>query len=328
MGPIMALCASHLTSMPRLKALMEMVNSWRGQVAEIPLRLSVSCDPVMTQVTTRVIEQLTLEHGSHGLSVDFVGSTRRSQFEHYRDIARSTSIEWVMFSDDDDVWHPERSLHVIAGIQHIEDLKPTNENVLSIRVAGAVEGDLDRGTAEAVERAMEIGEITAMPEAHDEYWMFACRLKTLQDFVERADTKLIKSPYCDMYFLRYTFSKTLRSLNSDNSDNVCICRYLRCSIGYQVLHVPLLISSRWTYAYRGIPRVRRVTKKEISHTAEEHLALLYAVMPLGRQDAATRERKARAHGIPVGREREWTRLVDGGAIDAYVFSPMPISYAV
>lgn len=310
------MCASHVASVPRLKALKEMVASWRGQVFELPLRLSVSCEPAMAPLTSRVIERLLAEHGDHGLSVVYVGEARKSQFEHYRDLAHVAHVahaerttDWVMFSDDDDVWHPQRSLHVMVGIERVESVDEASK-VLSVRVGGAVNGELSKTSDVAtVDRAMDNGEMKPMGESHDEYWMFACRLTTLLDFVDRADDKLLKSLYCDMYLVRY----------------------FRHSIGFGMLQVPLSTTARWSYAYRRTSLMVRATTRDVLHSVEEQLALLYTRLPPGRQDAATREKNARERGMmtmmgdiePRSVFREWSRLVDCGAMDAYAFSPMP-----
>ncbi len=316
---MLALCASHVSSVPRLKALTEMVASWRGQLGEVPLRLSVSCEPSLARLTERVVERLMAEHGAHGLLVEFVGTERRSQFEHYRELARSSPRRegtWVMFSDDDDIWHPQRSMHVKLGAERAA----SDGGMLSLRVGGAVAGELARGTAEEVERAMESGAMAALEGTgkDDEYWMYACRLTTLLDFVQRAGEKLIKSEYCDMYLVKY----------------------LRFSVGYRSLQVPLSTTARWSYAYREMPRLRRATTRDDPRTLEEQVALLYATMPLGRQDALNMEKKARGMGMTQKMESEgmsagqratllraWSRLVDNGAMDEFAFSPMPLGVA-
>ncbi len=120
-----------------------------------------------------------------------------------------------------------------------------------------------------------------------------------------------RSLYCDMYLVRY----------------------LRYSVGQRVLQMPLSTTARWSYAYRGVPRLLRATTREAPHMAEEQVALLYTRMPPGRQDAATREEKARRMlklmDVEPKRVAQMVRklnlLVEGGAMDAFAFSPMPMA---
>ena len=81
--PMVAFCASHVSSLRRLKALKEMVASWAGQAHGIPLHVSVSSVVDVAPVTHRAIERLLAEHG--GLRVTYTGAVVRS------DVVRTSS---------------------------------------------------------------------------------------------------------------------------------------------------------------------------------------------------------------------------------------------
>ena len=239
--PMVAFCASHVSSLRRLKALKEMVASWAGQAHGIPLHVSVSSVVDVAPVTHRAIERLLAEHG--GLRVTYTGAVVRSQFEHFRALATSlrttTKDAWVIFSDDDDVWHPQRTLHYLAGINNgLASNCP--QRIISVKVLGTVTGELEQGTSDAVELALDRGDMQAMDGTEDELWMYACRMSSLLDFVDRAASSLLESRYCDMYLLQY----------------------LRYSEGYDRVIVPLKFpAARWSYAYRDVPRLERLTSR-------------------------------------------------------------------
>lgn len=110
--PIVALMASHVACRKRLGMMQECLESWRIQEGERPrMVVLVSTAP---ELAAEVVA-LLLDYRAKTGALEFrYSSERRSQFEHYKDyceLQRSqTADQWVMFTDDDDLWHPHRGL--------------------------------------------------------------------------------------------------------------------------------------------------------------------------------------------------------------------------
>ena len=215
-----ALCASHISEggTARLRAFRGMVGSWRSQTSRdaCPLLVSMSCDAGIAPLVTRVVEQLLRESGGDLRITVHVGE-RHSQFQYYRSLVKGASplvppsgvpregfqmggAPWVMFTDDDDVWHPQRVEYYLNGIAELE-VEPS-ERVLALCVRGVAIGPFQGSD---VERAIACGQVkTGKRNEHGlEHWMFSCRVSTLEDFVDRAGEELIADRYCDMYLVKY-----------------------------------------------------------------------------------------------------------------------------
>lgn len=101
---------------------------------------------------------------------------------------------WVMFSDDDDLWHPKR---VESYVELLEAVRLMNGGVvpremLAAKLGRYAEGETKASTAAEVEVALATGAMRLMcmsggAKYDDEYWMLACRLSCLHDFVKSAD---------------------------------------------------------------------------------------------------------------------------------------------
>ena len=317
----------------RLLTLEEMMASWGRQSERVKLFLSVSVDAIMVDATTAALERLRAEHGDWLHTRMF--TAKRSQFEHYLALAMQAkemlgSKVWVMFSDDDDVWHPERTAKYWECARALDSggdaMKGANgEPVLAMRDGRAVAGDLPPGipgTAEAVDAALEAGTAMKMLTGpNDEYWIYACRLPTLLDFVMRASPRLLRCPFCDMYLVKY-FKRT----------------------GYAVMEQAPETGVGWSYAYRGVPGMRR-SVAATSLTDVNLLELVYSGMPPGRQgrdvmmpaammmwrrfklveaDAIMTEEDMRAAREECEAVLDvWELEVQSGRMDVFACSPMP-----
>ena len=86
-----------------------MLESWRQQSFSLELSVSISFDPVLRPRVNSPVMHCLIISEQH---------TSRSQFQHY---AHLVTLDFpvnthVMFTDDDDLWHPERSLHYAEAL--------------------------------------------------------------------------------------------------------------------------------------------------------------------------------------------------------------------
>ena len=86
-----------------------MLESWRQQSVGLELSVSISFDPVLRpRVNPPVMHYLIISEQP----------TPRSQFQHFAHLVKLDfpANTHVMFTDDDDLWHPGRSLHYAEAL--------------------------------------------------------------------------------------------------------------------------------------------------------------------------------------------------------------------
>lgn len=114
---IIILCASHIDSERRFSFLKEMIQSYiAGDHANFYISISFSISEVEIKNYFKKLQE-------DGIPIYiFYQKEKMKQFEHYRflselefpgDFARNPAGEpsgdpWIVFTDDDDTWHPQR----------------------------------------------------------------------------------------------------------------------------------------------------------------------------------------------------------------------------
>jgi len=316
-----AMCASHIggkDGLARLGMLRDMVGSWRSQTVACPLTVSISSDSRVAPLVARVVEELR-RSSPESLEIVVHEGERLSQFQHYRLMLRGFAelggeggaTTWVLFTDDDDVWHPRRVEHYKAGLRWLSE-HGVMDKVLALRARAILIGPFQGSD---VERALRSGHVTRQDRGH-EHWMFCCKASTLQDFVERAGEELLADKYCDMYLIKY----------------------LAYSEGNKCADVEVTHAQDWggaLYAYRhGAASRHRASICDGSAEAEaeavrQMVVLAYSELVRGTtSDQLTRKLTAfvkEAYGVVAKSTflQACRRLVRSGAVDAFVDSPMP-----
>lgn len=107
---LVALYASHIANAHRLDYLRDMVESWRGQVHPVPLFMSISAISKYRQRVLDLVGAVPMLHVT-------VQPEHLTQGQHYKFLAHLVSGQydsqntWTLFTDDDDIWHSQRSMY-------------------------------------------------------------------------------------------------------------------------------------------------------------------------------------------------------------------------
>jgi hypothetical protein len=132
---------------------------------------------------------------------------RLTQFEHYKLLAEELMAErdagktWVIFTDDDDLWHPTRTAHYMKAIKG---------GVMNNSVYVCIEATAELTTKDQPETWEDVdallasgrGKVTRMGQEGD-YHSYGVRLSTLAHFTRECNETMMKHKFCDMGFWRY-----------------------------------------------------------------------------------------------------------------------------
>lgn len=171
---LIALCASHIDSPSRLAALHRMLHSVSAQTQSIKLYLSVSSDDgvELQEVVERLRSTNEFKEWLHVVSRD----RHLTQFEHYNLLSLDVDVRgsWLMFTDDDDVWHERRVENYARAIESSPD------NVVACK-GGRMHND------------KVVNEIV-------EYFEYATKFEVLEMFMAFASLDMLRLRGCDLLF--------------------------------------------------------------------------------------------------------------------------------
>lgn len=214
----MALCGSHIAHAARLAYLVHMVGSWYIQYHAVPLRISISCAGGLEESVRDTMGSLL--HMHPGLTVS-VSQQPLTQGQHYQRLARQLQQEgcdgrdtWLLLTDDDDLWHQQRSLMYAGTLQAALaiGLPPPGEllSVCSSRCINAAEKHSVR-SAFCVTKLHRAGAaphksmLARGPErvTAGEAWCYSMRLCTLAQFFAAAEPCVVSHVYWDMCLVKF-----------------------------------------------------------------------------------------------------------------------------
>lgn len=221
---MVAFCAAHCVNLDQHTRTRDMIHSWQGQNEfTIPLHLSASGDPFHGK------EQLTerLARGGKILVVRERGESL-SQFEHYALLAEelaatATNDPWIMFTNFDGLWHPDRLREAMRLCFMARDHERPVHALAWSRHAAAVSGaltapelasDVDKMIAEGTAKVVSCGESGAV----EEHWARCVRLSTLREFTLKGSRELLRNPFADLFFLNWVDTKPDGLVASFDSD--------------------------------------------------------------------------------------------------------------
>lgn len=197
---IIALMASYVDSEQRLIYLQQCLESIASQTVQPELLLIGIC--FQEPYKTRLMEMLNAETQKMPfLRVKSFGVRISSQFQIYRTLMRwvpTNEKTWLIFSDDDDLWHPLRMYAFSSCVGN------ANDDVIVCRVP-----QLASGKSSAIKTWLDVSESVKhkrlkMDCVGREYVTNCVRLKVIQDFFNLPNVDgLLSNAVCDLYFSTY-----------------------------------------------------------------------------------------------------------------------------
>lgn len=215
-GKHQAVCflATHIADEARLDALVKVLKSIKAQTTPAILWISWSAEAALEPRTRETLAPFLDKH-----TTCFHQRRAKSQFQHYRFLAGRLDNDqeskglctWVLFSDDDDVWHPMRlqfycMLLESSGEQERDRSQAVTCPWWAIRADGH-ETLPPASRAEEVEDHLREGKWIVQDFSHNteacEHWCSLVRLERVLAFYEMAPDGLVGSRFCDVAFARF-----------------------------------------------------------------------------------------------------------------------------
>lgn len=191
MALLVQLCASHIGSTRRLRALVRMLRSLADQSVRAPVWLSISTCASAPELREKAAEALSVY-----AEVTVRWRERAmSQFEHYALLASEVeeAESWCILCDDDDYCHPSRAAWYAAAIKECKaDAVLCSNGTLSAMFRGATELSLEGLEAHAAANPRCVG------LGGSEHWMFAAKTGVLRAFCEGVPETVLESVGCDI----------------------------------------------------------------------------------------------------------------------------------
>lgn len=192
------------------------VQSWYVQHHPVPLHISMSYSPELQQEVEGLAA--SAPHRYPGLSIH-LSSQSLSQGQHYQRLVRLLQQQgcngrqtWLLLTDDDDLWHPRRSLLYATALQEVSrDADMSQLLALSSPLYVDAAADHKATTAMCVHRLLRSGAATvhrvvkhgksglSRPEA----WCYSMRLGTLAQYFAAADPTVLSHVYWDLCLVKF-----------------------------------------------------------------------------------------------------------------------------
>lgn len=199
-----------------------MIESWRHQSCPIPLYISVSVDEKFTDVFNCMMK--IWDGDDYENLYICIPHKKTSQFANYKILANNLPIiddeTWVIFTDDDDIWHKDRALVYKNAIVNDEEI-----------LYMWAQRHCMNNSATFDEKPIEL--ITN--DKYGEYINYSCKMKTLRDFCNRASDFVMDSYLADMMFVKY----------------------LRLNNNKQIAEITIEDETNWMYYYRCAENTNR-----------------------------------------------------------------------
>jgi hypothetical protein len=212
--------ATHLSSRRRVRSLRHCLQSISKQSTTAELHISWSATPDIEAEVEEMLEagRFTSPELCHHQP------KRLSQFRHYLFLTRRLEaveervrtthgepVTWVLFSDDDDVWHPSRlEFYCLQLQQSMSEEQRHEEQAITCQwyAMPAANGLPPATTAEEVTSWLHgrpaRWRINLIPPGSPaEHWCSLIRLDRLIDFFDVAPEALLSSTYCDTAFVHF-----------------------------------------------------------------------------------------------------------------------------
>lgn len=207
---IIALCASHINGPLRLKTFEHMIGSWDqqeelGSTAKFSIRLlvSLSYEPKLEAIVKATVRRLLSKYRKLQIIVQ---PKKLSQFQHYAKLIATLSkcspSTFIMFSDDDDLWHPKRA-HSFVVVDQMNDVCVKQGTYVELDISEDLMMPLKETLKYISTVKPEVTDKTLQNTNSTEYTMFAVRLHVVREFFNILHPELLKHKHCHILFVRY-----------------------------------------------------------------------------------------------------------------------------
>lgn len=256
---VIALLASHVDSPTRLDALRRCLRSVEAQT-EPPARfvVSTSSDPDLTAQVAEAVQNSPCvdEHLAQG-------SGPLPQFEHYRRLRdvvfeREERLEdaWVFFSDDDDLWHPDRTRAFAAAAEAVR--RRVQRHVQAVCSCVHLRPRAEGGAltcAIDVCMALARGELAHGPREYGSEHIDLCvRLSTFGAFFEEHSSRVTRHKLADVRFCYYVrhYGEVPRRMGDEDGVMECDITDPDATMAAVKVFLPEAkdgVTSNWMYMY-------------------------------------------------------------------------------
>jgi hypothetical protein len=214
------LIASHISSEKRIAYLIETLESFMKQTLLIPVYLSISFES--EDLNSMFMQAFAKTPDPFKIVVFlYINPKKTPQMRHMASVFPliKTRYNWVMFSDDDDLYEPNRVEHFLVNIDQILRQAITNKEFAGKEFAGIYEN--------------QIGEDHS--KRRHEYWCYCVRTQllgrffaTVEQFPDVLDNKCCDVLFAeflrrldpDKYFFAYLTDKYYHYRTENNADSV------------------------------------------------------------------------------------------------------------
>ena len=135
-GPLkFCICGSHVNNLSRMIFLADMLRSWDLQTVEVGMVLVLSAStPALLEKTVKQIVDTPFHTKLHLIQ------SAGSQFQKFAIAMKYlfsaklvTDDDWIFFTDDDDMWHPERTMVFQNMCQHLQPNRSCQVGIITSR---------------------------------------------------------------------------------------------------------------------------------------------------------------------------------------------------
>ena len=214
---LVGMCASHIASGTagemRLHCLKQMITSVANQSTRLPFYLSISTDESVSDTVRGEIESLVESDAM--IHVTWAPS-RASQFNHFERLALRLKEEghdpdetWLLFSDNDDLWHPDRSQAYRDVIASSSDPARSSRRLAAV-CFDICAGNTRLGEDKDFASAADVSESLLSQGAYlygdgpqsltHEYYEYAVPLAVLLQFVDSSGQMLLQHRFAYDFF--------------------------------------------------------------------------------------------------------------------------------
>lgn len=215
---LVCFCASHINNKHRYVYFGLMLKSYLAQTEASKLIVVLSAtDPKLLAMSIDLLEHCKAK-GKHGNHIEYIVFEGK-QFVKYKHAVETYKSQlgpdqWVFFTDDDDLWHPQR-VQCFSALPSVMEKKLANRDDHMILQVNAIAEPVQSNhplmvpkfvqeisLTDGVDRAIQYEIVRSKSEdSLREYVTYFMKFKVMKAFFEIAPDALLEHKYADMAFV-------------------------------------------------------------------------------------------------------------------------------